>query len=168
MANTFVKIASVTVGAGGAATMAFTSIPATYTDLALKISSRYSGGGYGTDMNISLNGSTSSFSSRRIYAYSNVAYSDTQSNVSGVVNGSGSTSNTFSSNDLYFPNYASSANKSYMIDGVNENNSTTAYLLELSANLWSNTSAINAISIGLSSGNFEQYSTATLYGIKKN
>ena len=167
MPVTFTKIASVTVGSGGAASMAFTSIPATYTDLALKISSRYSGGGYGTDMNISINGSTSGFSSRRIYAYGATSYSDTQSNVSGIVNGAGSTSNTFASNDLYFPNYAGSANKSYMIDAVIENNDTTAYLLELSANLWSNTAAINAITIGASSS-FVEHSTATLYGIKNS
>ena len=168
MPVTYVKIAAVTVGSGGASTMAFTSIPATYTDLSLKISSRYSGGGYGTDMNISLNGSTSGFSSRRIYAYGGTVYTDTQSNVSGVVNGTGSTSNTFSSNDLYFPEYAGSLNKSYIMDAVNENNDTTAYLLEISGNLWANTAAINAITIGLGSGTFAQYSTATLYGIKKN
>jgi hypothetical protein len=167
MPDTFNKIASVTVGSGGAATMAFTSIPATFSDLVLKISSRYSGGGYGTDMTISLNGSTSGFSSKRIYAYGGTVYTDTQSNVSGVVNGTGSTANLFSSNDLYFPNYSGSASKYYMIDGVNENNDTTAYLLEMSANFWSNTAAINSITIGAASS-FVQYSTATLYGIKKN
>jgi hypothetical protein len=167
MPSTFNKIASVTVGSGGAATMAFTSIPATYTDLALKISSRYSGGGYGTDMTITINGSTSSFSSRRIYAYSNTIYTDTQSNVSGVVNGTGSTSNTFSFNNLYFPNYAGSLNKSYIMDSSNENNDTTAYLLQISGNLWANSAAINSITIGAASS-FVQYSTATLYGIKNS
>jgi hypothetical protein len=167
MPVTFVKIASVTVGSGGAATMAFTSIPATYTDLALKISSRYSGGGYGTDMTISLNGSTSGFSSRRIFGYGSTMYTDTQSNVSGVVNGTGSTSNTFSSNDLYFPEYAGSLNKSYIMDATIENNDGTAYLMEISGNLWANTAAINSITIGAASS-FVQYSTATLYGIKKN
>jgi len=40
MANTFVKIASVTVGAGGASSIDFTSIPGTYTDLKVVISAR--------------------------------------------------------------------------------------------------------------------------------
>jgi len=40
MPDTFVKIATVTVGSGGAATMAFSSIPSTYTDLCIKMSSR--------------------------------------------------------------------------------------------------------------------------------
>ena len=40
MANTYVKIATVTVGSGGAANMTFSSIVGTYTDLAIKISAR--------------------------------------------------------------------------------------------------------------------------------
>ena len=50
---------------------------------------------------------------------------------------------------------------------VSENNATTAYAT-LNAGLWSNTAAINAIGLTITSGqNFAQYSTATLYGILK-
>jgi hypothetical protein len=38
--NTYTLISSVTVGSGGAANMGFTSIPATYTDLLVKLSAR--------------------------------------------------------------------------------------------------------------------------------
>ena len=37
MANTYVLISSSTVGSGGAASIDFSSIPATYTDLVLKL-----------------------------------------------------------------------------------------------------------------------------------
>ena len=40
MAGTYKLIGSVTVGAGGAANIDFTSIPSTYTDLAIKVSYR--------------------------------------------------------------------------------------------------------------------------------
>jgi hypothetical protein len=40
MANTYEAIATVEVGSGGAADIEFTSIPATYTDLVLKLSAR--------------------------------------------------------------------------------------------------------------------------------
>ena len=40
MANTFVLLASTTVGSGGASSIDFTSIPATYTDLVVKVSGR--------------------------------------------------------------------------------------------------------------------------------
>lgn len=166
MANTFELIASSTVGVLGASNISFTSIPSTYTDLILYTSVRSLVAGYGTDMNITINGSTSSFSSRRIFGYNGSVYSDTQTNVSGVVNGATSTSSTFASNYLYFPNYAGSNNKSYMIDGVIENNSSIA-LLELSANLWSNTAAINSITVADATGaSLVQYSSAYLYGVK--
>ena len=40
MADTYTLISSVTVGAGGASSIDFTSIPATYTDLLVKFSLR--------------------------------------------------------------------------------------------------------------------------------
>ena len=40
MANTYEAIATVEVGSGGAANIELTSIPATYTDLSLFISTR--------------------------------------------------------------------------------------------------------------------------------
>ena len=42
MATTYTLISSVTVGSGGAASIEFTSIPSTYTDLVLKLSARSS------------------------------------------------------------------------------------------------------------------------------
>jgi hypothetical protein len=47
-----------------------------------------------------------------------------------------------------------------------ENNATLS-LMNLAAGLWSNTSAITSIKI-TAVGTFEQYSTATLYGIKNS
>ena len=43
MAVTFTQIASVTVGSGGAASIDFTSIPSTYTDLCIKTSIKEKG-----------------------------------------------------------------------------------------------------------------------------
>jgi len=40
MATTYTLISSVTVGSGGAATMTFSSIPQTYTDLLVRVSAR--------------------------------------------------------------------------------------------------------------------------------
>lgn len=45
MMATYIKIGSVEVGAGGASSIDFSSIPATYTDLVLKMSARVSTGG---------------------------------------------------------------------------------------------------------------------------
>jgi hypothetical protein len=57
MATTYKLISSVTVGSGGATTMTFSSIPQTYTDLLLKISSRNTTGG-ADNHRVTFNGNT--------------------------------------------------------------------------------------------------------------
>jgi hypothetical protein len=173
MANTFFKIASVTVGSGGAASIDFTSIPGTYTDLLVKVSGRTAAAlGF---TRLYFNGSTSSFSSIILFATGSSAGSASYASDirSGYINGTDSTSSTFSNNEIYIPNYASSNNKSVSIDSVTENNGTAAYSL-FSAGLWANTSAITSVKIDVNNNNdgvastFSQYTTATLYGIKKD
>jgi hypothetical protein len=166
MPITFTKIASVTVGAGGAANIDFTSIPSSYTDLCLKVSSRLSG--TDTPVSVRFNGSTSNFSWRRIYG--NGASVSSQSGTDTYwfyTDTSAQTSNTFGSGEMYIPNYAGSANKSVSSESLTENNATTAEAFIVAA-LWSNTAAINQVTLVPLTGNFVQYSTATLYGIKNS
>lgn len=165
MATTFTQIGSaVTVGSGGAASIDFSVIPSTYTDLVLKTSVRWSNTGP-DGFNISFNGSTSSFTCRFVEgAGSGTPISSTGTRFAGGLEGTGYTANTFGSVEIYIPNYAGSTNKSYSIDSVTENNATQAFS-QLIAGLWSNTSAINQITIAPSSGTFVQYSTAYLYGV---
>jgi hypothetical protein len=168
MATTFTKIASVSVGAGGASSIAFTSIPSTYTDLVVKVSAR-------SDFTINpqaalyVSTNVSSPSSRRIEGNGSSAASYTEAssiNASGSTPANSSTANTFGNVELYFPNYAGSTNKSLSMDAVGENNTTAAYAT-LTAGLFSATTAINSITF-TTDGNFKQYSTATLYGIKNS
>jgi hypothetical protein len=169
MADTFVKIASVVVGAGGAASMAFSSIPSTYTDLCLKSSIRTNRGTFTADLiRVDFNGSSASQTSRLIEGSSttvgNISLSTTQV-VSATT--SVSTANTFSNSELYIPNYTSSTNKSISSDSVTENNAVQGPLY-LAVGLWSNTAAITSITLtNVNSATFQQYSTATLYGILK-
>lgn len=165
MANTFTKIATVTVGSGGASSIDFTSIPQTYTDLCLKISGRLTGAATEQHHYIKFNSSTTSYTSRYVYGSGSAAYSaNTSTNDIGVINAANSTANTFNSTEIYIPNYAGSNYKSFSNDNVEETNATTAYI-HLIAHLWSNTSAITSITI-TGDSNFAQYSIATLYGIK--
>lgn len=167
MATTFVKIASVTVGASGQTSIDFTSIPSTYTDLVVKASLRSSN----TDDNIEIrfNNSATSYSSRSLLGNGSTATSATRSDYYfiGTIALSSRTASVFSNLEMYVPNYTSSNNKSFSIDAVEENNATTA-LSTLIAGLWSNTSAITSISLIKTSGTFVQYSSATLYGIKSS
>ena len=170
MANTFELIASSTVGAGGAASIDFTSIPSTYTDLCIKLSGRFDQSSDNAAY-IRFNGDTgANYSYRYLYgsgaaAGSASASGDTRANA-GIAVASSYTASTFSNSEIYVPNYANSSYaKSFSADNVQENNASTAYST-LVAGLWSSTNAINAIKLFPSSGNFVQYSTAYLYGVK--
>ena len=167
MPDTFVKIASVTVGSGGAATIDFTSIPSTYTDLCVKASIRTNTAQTDNSMDINFNSSATGFTSRFVYGNGSTAASSTGTTLLLQADGGTATSNTFSNLEIYIPNYAGSTNKSFSNDAVTENNATSA-IAGLLAGLWSNTAAINSVSIKASSGSFVQYSTAVLYGIKSS
>ena len=164
MANTFVKIATVN-GTGSSATLQFTSIPATYTDLVLKLSlSNTSTGGY---FELRFNGATTNLSGRYIQGDGSAVDSSTFQPW-GRVNNTAQTANTFASTDVYIPNYAGSNNKSLSLDTVSENNGTAASAI-LEAGLWSSSAAITSIEIvAQTTGNFTTLSTATLYGISNS
>jgi hypothetical protein len=171
MATTYTLISSVTVGSGGAANMDFTSIPATYTDLLVKVSARQSGSS-GT-MFTRFNNSSSNYSMRTLYGNGTSAGSQNASSQAQIdplsnaanVNWSATTASTFSNFEIYIPNYTSSNNKSASIDVVVEQNATNGFQL-LEATLWSDSSVIDRITfIPCGVETFVQYSTAYLYGI---
>lgn len=167
MANTYVAIATTTVGSGGASSITFSSIPSTYTDLVVLISARSTG----ADPNIMIrfNSSSANFTQKRLTGDGSSAVSGgTYGEWSAWASASTDTVSTFGNSMIYIPNYNSSNNKSFSSDGVSENNGTTAYST-LGAELWSNTSAITSVSFIMGSNyNFAQYSSATLYGIKNS
>ena len=173
MANTFVKIGStVTVGSGGAANIDFTSIPATYTDLVVKLSARGTTTSPDRDAllcSIKFNNTSTTYTSIWLRTQGTAVSSFNGGALAGYVNASGFTASTFSCTDIYIPNYAGSQQKSYSIDNSAEQN-VASYdaLLGIAANLWNGTGAINQITFTLDYGNFDQYSTASLYGIKNS
>ena len=165
---TYVKIASNTVGAGGAATVTFSSIPATYTDLVIKLSAR---GDSSTSTKYTIygtfNGSTSSYSGKYLEGNGASAASGAMPTTgfgAGNFDNATFTANTFGNSEIYIPNYASANYKSVSVDATTENNATTSYA-DFYAGLWSNTAAITSVTLTPEAGNFVQYSTFTLYGI---
>jgi len=170
MAN-MIPISTVTVGSGGAASIDFTGIPQIYTDLLLKISARTNrAAGYDFPA-IKFNGSSAGYTDKVIYGSGSNTASESNNSTSYAfgyfINAATSTSNSFSNSDFYIPNYTSSNNKSMSQEVVYENNGTTAFQ-SLASNLWSNTSPITSINITPVNGAvFTQYSTFTLYGIRK-
>ena len=169
MANTYELIAAVTVPSAQA-TIDFTSIPSTFTDLVLKVSARTSESNTYSGVSLSFNGATTNRSYRLVYgAGSGSGASESGTSLTNYgVNGSTATASSFGNLEWYIPNYANSGiYKSVSSDGVSETNATAA-LANLAAGLWSSNAAITSISIAVNSGGatFQQYSTAYLYGVK--
>lgn len=166
MPNTFELIASSTVGAGGAASIEFTSIPNTYTDLQFVMSARSNRASNADPLTISLNSSTSGITFRTLYGNGSAAGSYTDAgDYFTYINAASSTSSTFSTFQLYLPNYTSSNNKSWSVDNAWENNATANGDF-LVAGLQTITSAITSVKVSTVVGTFVQYSTAYLYGVK--
>jgi hypothetical protein len=170
MPANYVLLEKITVGAAGASTVTFSSIPQTgYTDLVVKAS-------------VQANNSASSSYALQIAYNGNAAnYSEIWVRGSGASAGSGGGSgfastylgeipstfvtNTFGNAEVYIPNYTGSNNKSFSNDGVSEANATTAWAT-LTAGLWANTSAITSITLS-STVNLAPNSTFYLYGVAK-
>jgi len=169
MANTYELIASSTVGSGGVASVTFSSIPGTYTNLIVKGSVRGSNAGQVQQrILISFNGSSADYTFRTLNDAAGTPVSFDRSSFGDnnlvYIPAPDTTANTFGNFEVYFPNYTSSSLKSISVDGVMENNSTTNYN-NLLAGLWSQTAAITSLTF---SANMAQYSTFYLYGIKNS
>lgn len=170
MANTFTLIEAKTL-ASSTASVTFSSIPQTYTDLKMLVSVRTDRSGQDNDaLYISINSNTSNLNSKLVEGIGSGAPSSYSA--SGTIKifptvGSTATANTFGNGEIYFPNYTISQYKSFIGDGVSENNATQA-IAGFSANLWSDNAAITSLTFTSIGTNFVQYSTFYLYGIKKN
>jgi len=156
-----------------AASVTFSAIPATYTDLVLRVSAR--------DTNTSaiiagttfkFNGSTGSlYSITKLIGDGGTASSSRRSSITSDEfyypgANAGMTANTFGSVEIYIPSYTASQNKPFSTFGVTENNSATAGDTEIDAwaNLYRDTAAISSIAIN-AYVTFAIGSSFYLYGI---
>lgn len=175
MANTYTLIES-KILTSNAASVTFTSIPQTYTDLKLLLSFRNTTGGVNSDTQIQFGyGSTptfdtgSNYPSKVIQGTGSAVNSFTETAIDARPTGAGATANTFASAEIYIPNYTSSNYKSISRDLTGEDNATTIYQ-DLAAILWQNTNAITAIKIDASvyGNTILSGSSFYLYGIKNS
>ena len=171
MANTWTKIASTTVGSGGAGAVTFSSIPSTYTDLCIMGSARMTSAYNNVEYYMIINADGSALYSGTLLqaAYSTVS-SPRTSNTTYANNfnspAASNSSGMFGNMTMYMPNYASTtAFKSYAQDSVSEIFTNTNNNLLLSAGLYRSTTAVNSLQM-LPTGNWAQYTSFTLYGIK--
>ena len=168
MANTYQLIEAQTLTTT-TASVTFSSIPQTFTDLIIKISARDSGD---NQASIKFNSSTTGYSNIRLQGTGVLAQSTTDSSTAKGIMGysvnqtTSRTANVFGNAEVYIPNYAGSTNKSFSSDGVEENNAIAAFS-KLFTGLLANTAAITSITLS-ADGTFATDSTFYLYGIKNS
>lgn len=163
---TYTLISSNTLSSS-AASVTFSSIPSTYTDLVLRMSVRHSEPAANGTIYIRPWGS-SLRSITRLNDISGTVSSDraSSSDLDNALNGSTATSNTFSSIEVYLPNYALAAPKPFSVVAAAENNSTTASIV-LGAVLDRGSTAVTSIDIA-TGYTFVSGSSFYLYGLRSN
>jgi len=155
------------------ASITFTSIPQTFTDLYLVICSRTNFGAATSSLGVFLNSAAADTSYRYLRgngaSANSPADSGRQDFYVGETPATSATANNFGSHHVYLPNYTGSQQKGMSAEGVTENNGTTAFAF-ISSGLCSKTAAITSVTVrGFegTSGDLVQYTSATLYGILK-
>jgi hypothetical protein len=169
------SIATVTVGAGGASSVDFTSIAATYKHLQIRYISRCTRSDVGDSLGIQFNADTGANYTRHYLDGNNgVVYvgGSTSQNVSNSAYqaAANNTANCFGAGVIDVLDYAS-ANKAKTIRflGGVEDNTAAAGDVTMRSGLWFATpAAITSIKLLATSGtqNFVQYSSFALYGVK--
>jgi hypothetical protein len=156
----------VTVGAGGQASISFTSIPSTYTHL--QVRATYSTAVADRSIRFTANGDTgSNYSWHYIQGDRSTATAGSVANIQyGII---GIAPNSTSFGGVLVADYLDYANTNKFktvrsLSGADMNGAGS--YVQFWSSLWRSTSAISTITINPSSGNWNQYSTFALYGIK--
>lgn len=159
------SIATVTVGAGGASSIVFSSIPSTYKHLVCRVMSNLVYPSNDTDrISVAINGN--SLSQRHLlYGTSSSAQSYSDSgNAIGPTMLSSSFTTYFGGTVWEFLDYAQTTkNKTVRVYGGTSVSSAVGASGNSSIR-WANTSAINQLTF-TGTANFRQYTTIALYGI---
>jgi hypothetical protein len=158
MAKTYDPISTQTLGSA-AASVTFSSIPATYTDLVLVANVKGAGAGY---PKVQINGSATGIS-RLTLNNSGAGAGSIQDGLNYITAGTTVDTSNFVFNSItQFQNYSNTTTYKTLITRIN----SASAGIEVVVNGWASTSAITSIIYEISSYNMATGSTFTLYGIK--
>lgn len=165
-AGTFDSIQTVTVGSGGASVITFSSIPATYNHLQLRYASQALFSNYNFLRFNSDNGSN--YTSHFLFGDGTAPLASNSVSSTSMFAGRlfGALTDFYGVGVIDILDYANTNKfKTARILTTDENNG--AGLVGLTDGLWNSTAAINSIEFRpQAGGNFTQYTTFALYGIK--
>ncbi len=157
------SIATVTIGAGGATTASFTSIPATYTHLQIRIMAKTGDAGAFGAATMSINGGAGE-ARHDLYGTGSAV------GASGVSGGlyvylGGTAQFGVGIVDILDYTDTNKTKTSRALSGVDNNGSG---LVALESGLETTQTAVSSLTFTSNSGNFAQYSSFALYGIRGN
>lgn len=158
--NSYESIATVSVGAGGAASAAFTSIPQTYKHLQIRAFLKADSTGRGS---ITINSGSFAIV-HQLFSDGSGVGSSPASTFNWPLNFS-ATANIFGANVIDLLDYTATDKTRVFknIAGVNYNGSGSIFLM---SSLDLSTTATTSITLAPSTGNWSQYTHIALYGIK--
>jgi hypothetical protein len=160
--NTYDAIATQTLGSA-VASVTFSSIPATYTDLVLVYNGKFASAN--GQIALQFNGDTATnYSSTEIFGNGSTAGSSRDPNATSMRLGYTLTANIENMNIMQIMNYSNAT--TYKTVMARQNTAGSASGAAAHVGLWRNTAAINSIVVACyNSLNFVSGSTFTLYGI---
>ena len=163
--TSYESIATVTVGAGGASNVEFTSIPNTYKHLQVRAIARVAAGN--AYMYVQFNGDTATnYTYHMLYGNGTTAAADAAANTTGAAaNYISSTASTFGVLVQDVLDYADT-NKFKTVRDLGGYDANGSGQVRLTSGLWRSTSAVTSLKITPSASSFTQYSQFALYGIK--
>ena len=167
--NSYESIQTYTVGAGGQATIDFTTIPSTYKHLQIRGIALTTTGGRLITVKLNNDATSGNYTTHLISGEGTTAKanafatSQTYGRLFGLDVGTSTTYPTALTLDLL--DYANTS-KNKTLRTLSGSDTNGGGEVELSSNLWLSTAAVSSITLGLNASTFAQYSSFALYGIK--
>ena len=171
MAKTYEPIATTTL-ASDTASISFSSIPGTYTDLKLVMIVRSTVVATNADLRLTFNGSTAANYYRTVIQGTGTGNptSARQTTVANIVLGrpvaASATAGIFSMINVDIAKYSSATLEKPLLSRMASDRNGSGEV-SIVAGLWLNTSAVTSLTLTPQSNNFAAGTKATLYGIKE-
>jgi hypothetical protein len=169
-ASSYESISTVTVGSGGSSSISFTSIPSTYQHLQIRVHGMLTATSAAISFRVGTGGTPDTTTSN--YYYHRLTGNGASASAGGGADilqsawvvGNSSTANpeVFVTDILDYKD-TNKYKTLRMFSGVDNNGSGE---INLTSGLWKNTGAIDVIQMVPNTGNFAQYASFALYGIK--
>ena len=168
--SSYESIATVSVGSGGSSTITFSSIPATFTHLQIRVMGRQTNGSADNYANLRFNGDGgSNYSYHHLVGDGSTAAASSATSQTVIYlqryAAAGAAASIFGASVIDILDYQNT-NKNKTIRNLGGNDRNGAGAIYFSSGAWFNTAAVTSITITPASNDWAEYSSFALYGIK--